>query len=181
MDEVALAPADPPEWGLGIATNRRLNQILQRFQQPGFPLDLRLAAAARPANAARQLDIVAPNSARPRPIVLRATPVASETAVIPPQPADNASFATNNRRARSSRYGASLSKRALTTAMSIIPIRPSSSPYRIRSSPTRPDPARSPHAKMGRCILPGQSPIRLFRLRPLEGTKSQRLACCPVP
>ena len=46
------------------------------------------------------------------------------------------------------------------------PIRPSSSPYRIRSSPTRPDPARSPHAKMGRCIPPCQSPIRLFRLRP---------------
>ena len=67
MDEVALAPADPAECGLGIATNCRLNQILQRFQQPGFPLDLRLAAAARPANAARQLDIVAPQLSQTPP------------------------------------------------------------------------------------------------------------------
>jgi len=53
------------------------------------------------------------NSARPRPIVLRATPVASDTAVMPPHPASSASFAANSRRARSSREGASLSNRAL--------------------------------------------------------------------
>jgi hypothetical protein len=39
------------------------------------------------------------NSARPRPIVLRATPVASDTAATPPRPAAWASVAANSRRA----------------------------------------------------------------------------------
>ena len=58
-DEAALAPADPPQGRLGIATDRRLDQFLQCVQQSGLSLDLRLAAAARPANTARQLGIVA--------------------------------------------------------------------------------------------------------------------------
>jgi hypothetical protein len=36
-----------------------LHQLLQRFQEPGFRLDLRLAAAARSTNAACQLGILA--------------------------------------------------------------------------------------------------------------------------
>ena len=60
------------------------------------------------------------NSASPRPIVLRATPVASDTAATPPRPAACASVAANSRRARSSRCGASVSNRALIPALSII-------------------------------------------------------------
>jgi hypothetical protein len=59
-DEAALAPADPPQRCLRIATDRRLDQFLQCVQQSGLSPGLRLAAAARPANTARQLGIVAP-------------------------------------------------------------------------------------------------------------------------
>ena len=47
----------------------------------------------------------------PRLIVLRATPLASETAVTPPRPSDKASLAANNRRPRSSRNGSILRNR----------------------------------------------------------------------
>jgi hypothetical protein len=59
------------------------------------------------------------SSASPRLIVLRATPVALETAVMPPRPAARASLATNNRRARSFSRGESAAKRALTAMVSI--------------------------------------------------------------
>jgi outer membrane autotransporter protein len=49
------------------------------------------------------------NSASPRPIVLRAMPVARITALTPPCPADAASAAAKRRRARSSSTGASAS------------------------------------------------------------------------
>lgn len=41
-------------------------------------------------------DALPRNSSRPRPIVLRAIPVASETAAIPPHPAASASDAAND-------------------------------------------------------------------------------------
>src|SRR5262249_33786214 len=59
------------------------------------------------------------NSIRPRPMVLRAIPVASATAAMPPRPAACASLAATRRRSRSSRNGATASKRALIAAASI--------------------------------------------------------------
>ena len=60
------------------------------------------------------------SSAIPRLIVLRAIPVAAETAVTPPNPMISASFATNNRRPRSSRCGTICSQRARMPSTSII-------------------------------------------------------------
>jgi hypothetical protein len=76
-----------------------------------------------PRRRMRVLDITAPErrSARPRSIVLRAIPVARDTATIPPCPAARASPAANNRRSLSSSTGSSASKRALMAAVSIIP------------------------------------------------------------
>jgi hypothetical protein len=59
------------------------------------------------------------SSARSRSILLRATPVALETAVTPPRPAARASLATNSLRARSFSRGDSASKRAFMATMSI--------------------------------------------------------------
>jgi hypothetical protein len=61
------------------------------------------------------------NSASPRPIVLRAMPVARVTALTPPCPADLASAAANRRRPRSSSTGASASKRWRIADSSITP------------------------------------------------------------
>ena len=74
-----------------------------------------------PRRRTRVLNITAPErrSARPRSIVLRAIPVACDTATTPPRPAARASLAANNRRPLSSSAGASASKRALMAAMSI--------------------------------------------------------------
>jgi len=52
-------------------------------------------------------------------IVLRATPVALETAVTPPRPAARASLAMNSRRARSFNRGESASNRAFIAMPSI--------------------------------------------------------------
>jgi hypothetical protein len=72
LHEVALAPADPQQCGLRVSPDRRLHQLLQRFQEPGLSLDLRLAAAPgrRTRRVSRAFSLR--NSARPRPIVLRA-------------------------------------------------------------------------------------------------------------
>src|SRR6267378_63694 len=59
------------------------------------------------------------SSANPRPMVLRATAVASHTAFTPPRPAVSASLAATSRRPRSSRNGATASKRHLMAATSI--------------------------------------------------------------
>jgi hypothetical protein len=61
------------------------------------------------------------SSARPRPMVLRATRVAVATAVTPPRPAARASLAVNRRRPRSSRNGAIASKRVRMPEISITP------------------------------------------------------------
>src|SRR3984957_18345531 len=63
------------------------------------------------------------NSASPRPIVLRAIPVARITAMIPPCPADVASAAAKRRRPRSSSTGARASKRWRMADSSITPKR----------------------------------------------------------
>ena len=60
-------------------------------------------------------------SARPRPMVLRAIPLARDTPATPPRPAARASLAANRRRSRSSKNGESTSKRAVMAAVSIIP------------------------------------------------------------
>ena len=59
------------------------------------------------------------SSAIPRLIVLPAIPVAAETAVTPPNPMISASFATNNRRPRSSRCGTICSQRARMPSTSV--------------------------------------------------------------
>ena len=74
------------------------------------------ARRTRPPSAA----VPARRSARPRPMVLRAIPLARETAVTPPRPAARASLAANKRRPLSSRDRASTSKRTLI-AVSIMP------------------------------------------------------------
>jgi hypothetical protein len=63
------------------------------------------------------------NSASPRPIVLRAMPVARVTALTPPCPADAASAAAKRRRARSSSTGISASKHWRMADSSITPKR----------------------------------------------------------
>ncbi len=63
-------------------------------------------SAGRPLPGRRTTPDSAPGSSRsfrPRPIVLRATPVARAAALIPPCPAARASAAANNRRPRSSK------------------------------------------------------------------------------
>ena len=65
--EVALAPADPQQRGLRVSPDRRLHQLLQRFQEPGLSLDLRLAAAPRSTNAACQPGILAPQLRKTTP------------------------------------------------------------------------------------------------------------------
>jgi hypothetical protein len=59
-DEATLAPAYPPQHCLRIATDRRLDQFLQCAQQSRLSLGLWLSAAARSANTARHLGMVAP-------------------------------------------------------------------------------------------------------------------------
>jgi hypothetical protein len=104
--EMALAQADPPQRSLGITADRRLHQLIQGFQDPGLHLDRGLLSATPAANP---LYRTAPDwrSARPRPMVLRAIPVVSETAAIPPRPAARASLAANRRRSLSLRNGPS--------------------------------------------------------------------------
>ena len=62
-------------------------------------------------------------SLRCRSIGLRATPVANETAVTPPQPAACASAAATRRRTRSSRNGETASKRCFIAVVSIMTTR----------------------------------------------------------
>jgi hypothetical protein len=114
-----------------------------------------------PCRRTRVLDITAPErkSARPRSIVLRAIPVARETATTPPCPAARASLDANKRRSLSPRTGSSASKRALMAAMSITPseydlLRPKHASSRIPSLRSY----RSPDSFL---------PIRLSGLRPL--------------
>ena len=48
--QMALALAHPPQGGLGIAADRRFDQLVQGIQNPRLCLGRRLAAAARSAN-----------------------------------------------------------------------------------------------------------------------------------
>jgi hypothetical protein len=47
---VALAPADPQQRGLRSSTDRRLHQLLHRFQEPWLSLDLRSACGRPPVD-----------------------------------------------------------------------------------------------------------------------------------
>ena len=62
----------------------------------------------------------ADNSRKPRPIVLAASPVAADTAAIPPYPAADASAAATTRRPRSLRNGATAENRCRIAATSTI-------------------------------------------------------------
>ena len=76
--QTTLALADPQQGSLGIATDRRLHQLVQGFQQPRLGLDRRLAATSRPTYPIAQLlgarsqigqattDRAACNTGRPR-------------------------------------------------------------------------------------------------------------------
>jgi len=75
------------------------------------------------------------NSSKPRPIVLRAMPVASDTVAIPSHPAASASEAANRRRAHSSRTGLTNSKLRLMAAVSIIAKTTEQCPKRESSAP----------------------------------------------
>jgi hypothetical protein len=74
-----------------------------------------------PARRTRPLSQSCPieSSSIPRPMVLGAIPVAAAAAAIPPYPADTASDAATKRRPRSSRNGATTSKRCRIKAVSI--------------------------------------------------------------
>src|SRR6202163_4710208 len=48
--EMALTQADPPQGRLGITADRRLHQVIQRFQDPRLRLGRGLLSAALPAN-----------------------------------------------------------------------------------------------------------------------------------
>src|ERR1700674_2506463 len=103
--EMALAQADPPQGSLGITADRRLHQVIQRFQDPRLRLGRGLLSAALPANplAAPQragaevlqaaADRAAGNSGGPRHRGYSATASA------------RASLAANRRRSRSLRNG----------------------------------------------------------------------------
>src|SRR5271166_5961185 len=110
----------------------------------------------------------ASRSARPRPMVLRATPVARETSATPPRPAARASQAANRRLSFSFRTGESASKRAVIAAVSIIQagysLQPSShGNCRIRS--------------LRSCPTPDSFlPIRLFGLGPLVANWTDKAA-----
>src|SRR5258705_6823593 len=89
------------------------------------------------------------NSASPRPIVLRAIPVARITAMIPPCPADVASAAAKRRRPRSSSTGARASKRWRMADSSITPKRYSLATPEGIPPPTKSDPTRFTCSRTG--------------------------------
>lgn len=61
------------------------------------------------------------SSLSPRPIVLRAIPVAADTASMPPCPSARASLAATNQPVRSSRNGSSAAKRARMASALVMP------------------------------------------------------------
>jgi hypothetical protein len=107
-----LTAANPAQCCFWIAAD---GVIYQRFDG----LDRSGLAGFGPAPGRRtrlSVPLLDCNSAIPRLIVLRAIPVADETALAPPRPSDNASLAANKRRPRSSRKGLSLKKTAAYVA-----------------------------------------------------------------
>jgi hypothetical protein len=57
--EMRLALADPQQRRLRITPNGRLDELAKRLQQPGVPVDRRLASAAGPANPAAEMVLAA--------------------------------------------------------------------------------------------------------------------------
>src|SRR5208283_729827 len=62
---MALALADPQQRRLGIATDRRLHQIVQGLQKPRLDLDGRLAAPAAPPDSLAVLNRAAAQILQP--------------------------------------------------------------------------------------------------------------------
>jgi hypothetical protein len=105
--QVAQALARPQQRRLWVTARGRLYQLAQIIKQRDVPGREFLPTAASSTNPTRRRHPSPRNSARPRPIVLRAIPVMRDSADTPPHPADRASAAANRRRPRSSRTGSS--------------------------------------------------------------------------
>ena len=109
----------PQKWANRIAQRRRLDETLQVLKQRRVPPAERSWAAALTANLSG-LRGGASRSFSPRSMVLRASPVISDTATRPPHPAARTSLAANKRRPRSSRFEPSASHRRQIDCVSIM-------------------------------------------------------------
>ena len=109
--EVAHAAADPQQRRLGVPARGVLDQRTQIDEQIGVLDDLRGATTARPTDPIGACSCSSSRSATPARIVLCASPVTRCTASIPPRPIARASAAAQTRLRRSSRNGASATKR----------------------------------------------------------------------
>ena len=98
----------PLQRGLGIASGRGIDEPLQRGQELWIPVLVLPAASALPTHIDDSLGLPqARSSFRPRFTVLRASPVARETAARPPRPIASASAPAHRRVMRSSIEAAS--------------------------------------------------------------------------
>ena len=125
--QVSANVADKWRWLLlthikAASGSPRMDDCTNSFKAARIPGCVSIAGLPPPpCRRTRMLDITAPErrSARPRSIVLRARPVARDTATTPPRPAARASLAANNRRPFSSSDSARASNRALMAEISI--------------------------------------------------------------
>ena len=109
----------PDQGPHGITQRRRLDQALERADEPRIVLAQRATPATDAANLPlRQRFRV--ESSSPRLTVERASPVIFETIARPPQPAVRASAAANNRRPRSSSFEPTASHRCQMASPSIM-------------------------------------------------------------
>ncbi len=103
---LSASAADRWRWLLlthikGASGSPRMDDCTNSFKAAKIPGWVSIAGLPPPpCRRTRMLDITGPErrSARPRSIVLRARPVACDTATTPPRPAARASLAANNRR-----------------------------------------------------------------------------------
>src|SRR6266436_3726440 len=102
--EMTLALADPQQRRLRITPNGRLDELAKRFQQSGVPVDRRLASAAGPANPAAEMVLAAAQLGQP---------AADGATSHRGRRAHRLDPAATTRRPRSSRNGATASKRDL--------------------------------------------------------------------
>src|SRR5260370_26737043 len=123
--EMTLALTDPQQRRLRIARNGRLDKFGERFKQAGLPLDRRLATAAGPADPAAEM-VLGRRAVRPTRDRWCFEPPRSPR--IPPSPHHDQPSAPRSPQPvaarvrqgpRSSRNGATASKRDLMAATSI--------------------------------------------------------------
>src|SRR5215475_14278198 len=121
LAELAKALARPLQRRLRIAAGIGLDQRAQILHQA---ISVVLSGLRPPpGRRTRPSDIsFRRSSASPRPMVLRARPVARITALTPPRPAAIASAAPKRRRPLSSNFGESVSYRSRIADSSITPI-----------------------------------------------------------